>query len=61
MVPCEKWKMFSFTSSIMKNSIVFPSHSRFPVKLICFIVFGSTSSSCRLLKSIAIISQRSFK
>ena len=42
-VPCEKSKMVSFTSSIMKNVIVFPSRSRFAIKLICCIVFGSAS------------------
>ena len=54
--PCEKFKMVSFTSSIMKNIVAFPSRSRFAVKLICCIVFGSTSSACCLLKSIAILS-----
>ena len=48
-VPCEKSKTVSFASSIMKN-VVFPGQSRFPVKLICCIAFGSTSSSYCLLK-----------
>ena len=53
-VACEKSKMVSFASSIMKNIIVFPSQSRFAVKLIYCIGFGSATSACCLLKSIAI-------
>ena len=47
-VPCEK-------SKIVKNILAF--FSRFLVKLICCIVFGSVSSACCLLKSISIISK----
>ena len=47
-VTCEKSKMASFACSIMKN-VVFSFQSRFPVK------FGSASSACCLLQSIAII------
>ena len=54
-VPCEKSKIVSFVSSIMKNIVVFPSRSEFPVKLICWFAFGSASSSYCLLKSIAVI------
>ena len=54
-VPCEKSKMVSFTSSIMKNIFVFLSQFRFAVKLICCIAFGSASSACCALKSIAMI------
>ena len=56
MVTCEKSKTVSFASSIMENIVVtsFPSQKRFPVKLICFIAFGSASSTCCLLKSVAI-------
>ena len=54
-VSCQKSNMVSFTSSIVKNIIVFPSHSRFTVKYIYCIAFGSVSSTCYLLKSIAII------
>ena len=54
-VPCEKYKMVSFTSSIMTNIVLFPSQSRLPVKLICCIAFRSASSYCCLLKSIVII------
>ena len=54
-VRCEKSKMVSFASPIMKNIVAFSSRSRFPVKLICCIAFGSTSSAYYLLKSIAII------
>ena len=34
MVPCEKSKIVSFGSSIMKSNILSPGGSRFPVKLI---------------------------
>ena len=44
-----------FASSVMKNIVLFPGRSRFPVKLICCIVFGSALSACCLLKSIVII------
>ena len=47
-------KNLSFTSSIMKEIFVLPSRSRVLVKLNC-IAFGSTSSFCCLLKSLAII------
>ena len=57
-VLCEMSKMFFFASSIMKNIVVFKftfwPRFRFPVKLICCIVFGSTSSSFCLLKSIIV-------
>ena len=45
-------KLF-FGSSIMKNSVEPSSLARFPVNLICCIAFGSASSFCCLLKSIA--------
>ena len=45
--------MVSFASSIMKNMIVSSARSRFPIKLICCIAFGSTSNACCLLESIA--------
>ena len=54
-VPCEKSKMVSFTSSIMKNIIAPLSCSRFSVKLLYCIAFRSGSRACCLLKSIAII------
>ena len=47
--------MASFTSSIMKNIAVLPSRSKFAVKLICCIAFGSAGSASCLLKSIAMI------
>ena len=53
-VHCEKSKMASFASSIMKNTVAPPARPRFLAKLICCIVLGSASSSCCLLKSIAI-------
>ena len=55
-VPCEKSKIVSFTSLTMKNINVFafPPRARLPVKLICYIDFGSVSSACCLLKSITI-------
>ena len=40
-VPSEKFKIVSFVSSIMENVVVFPVCSRFPVKSICCIAFGS--------------------
>ena len=57
-VPCEKSKIFSFTSLVMKNIAVLPAPRWFPVKLICWskIAFGSASGACYLVKSIAIIS-----
>ena len=55
MVPCEKSKMVSFASSIMKYIAGIPAKSRFSVKLIYCISFSSTSSACCLLKHIAII------
>ena len=54
VVPCEKLKTVSFASSIMKNIVLLPAQSRFQVKLICSIAFGSASSTCYLLKCIAI-------
>ena len=52
----EKSKMVYFASSIIKSVIVYlASLSRFPMKLICYIAFGSLSSACCLLKSISII------
>ena len=55
-VPSEKYKTVFFASSIIKNIAVFAIgfQARFPVKLICYIAFGSTSSVCCFLKSIAI-------
>ena len=55
IIPCQKSKIVSFTSSIMKNIVLFPAWSKFPVKAICCIAFGSASSACYLLKPIAII------
>lgn len=49
-----KYEIMSFTSSITKNITVFSVWSRFPVELIYCIAFGSASSACYLLKSIAI-------
>ena len=54
-VPCEKSKVVSFASSIMKNIGLFPRRSRFAVKLTLCIASGSASSACCLLKYIAII------
>ena len=48
-VPCEKSKMVSFASSIMKNIEGPAARSKFPVKLICYIAFGSASSACCLV------------
>ena len=54
-VSCEKSKTVSYASSIMKNIVAPSARSRFPVKLICCIAFGSASSYCCLLKSSATI------
>ena len=54
-VLCEKSKMVSSASTKMKNITVFPTQYRFPIKLIYCSAFGSTSRSCCLSKSIAII------
>ena len=48
-VPCEKSKIIYFASSIMNNIVVFTARCRFSVKIICYIVFGSASSTCCLL------------
>ena len=58
-VPCEKSRTVSLTSSITKNIVVFPvmkntviflGESKFPVKLVCCIAFGSASTASCLLK-----------
>ena len=54
-VTCKRFKMVSFASSIMKYSSVCAAQSRFLLKLICSMAFGSASSAYCLLKSIAII------
>ena len=55
MAPCEKPEIVSFASSIMKNFVALSALSRFSVKLLCCIAFGSASVAYCLLKSIAII------
>ena len=47
-VPCQKYKMISFASSIIKNSVVFAIgfRARFRIKLMCCIAFGSASNTC---------------
>ena len=52
-VLCEKSKIVSFDSSIMKN-VACPVRSRSPVELIGCIDLGPVLSVCDLLKSIAI-------
>ena len=54
-VPCEKSKMVKFASSVMKNIVAPSVRFRFSVKLVYYIAFGSASSACCLLKSIAMI------
>ena len=54
-VHCEKSKIVSFTSSIMRNIVASSAQSRFPVNLIYWIAFGSASNACYLLKIISII------
>ena len=51
--PGEKSETFFFASSIMKYIAVCPVRSRFVVKFICSTAFGSESSACCLLKSVA--------
>ena len=53
-VTSEKLNMVSFTYSRMKSIHAPSAQSRFPVKLICCITFGSASGACCLLKSIVI-------
>ena len=47
-------RMVSFGFSVMKNIVVFPARSKFPVKLNCCITFGLASSAFCLFKFIAI-------
>ena len=54
-VLCEKSKIVSFASPIIKNVVAPPSRSKFPVIVICCTTFGSASRACYLIKSIAII------
>ena len=42
----EKSKMVCFASSLIKNITVFPSRSRFLVKLVCCISSRSASTAC---------------
>ena len=53
-VPCEKSKIVSFTSSRMKNTDVSSAQSAFPVKLICYIAFGSAWPAYCLLKVLQL-------
>ena len=53
----EKCKMVFYASSRMKNIVIFRAWSRFPVKLTCYVTFGSVSSSCCIPKSIDIVLQ----
>ena len=48
-IPCEKSKIVSFTSSIMKSNNLLLSPSGFQVKSVCCIAFELTSSACCLL------------
>ena len=45
-VPCKKYETVSFTSSKMKNFVLFLACSRFLANVICFIVLGSAPSAC---------------
>ena len=54
MFPCKTPKVVFFASSIVKKIVAHSACSRFPVKLICCITFGSVSSACCLLKFIPI-------
>ena len=53
-IPCEKFKIVWFASSITKIIVVLFGWSRFLVILIYCIAFGSASSFICLLKSTAI-------
>ena len=46
-------KIVSIASSVMKNIVVLSFQSRFSLKLICCIGFGSTSRACCLFRYIA--------
>ena len=61
MVPCEKFKMVSFTSPKMKSIAVFNGRSRFQIKFVFRIAFESASSACCLIKYIAINLEFSLK
>ena len=50
----EKSKAVSFAPSIMKSICALQAWSRFPVKLIYCIAFGSACSFCSSIKSAAI-------
>ena len=56
-VPCQKFTMISFASSIMKNIVVCPVLSGFAAKLIGSIALGSASIACYLLNSMGLILQ----
>ena len=60
MIPCEKPKLVVLLS-ILKVIVVFLARTRFLVKLICCIDFGSASIACCLLKSIQITLEFSLK
>lgn len=60
-VPCEKSRIVSLTSSMMKNIFVFPARCRFPDKYNCCMAFGSAVRALCLLRSIAISLQLSVK
>ena len=59
--PSEIFKIVSFTSSIIKNIVVFLARSRFPVTLNCCIAFWAAYSTCFLLASMANSLQWSLK
>ena len=50
-VPCKKSEIVSSTSLVVKNIVVLPTCSRFPVKLIC-VDFGLASNTCCLSQSV---------
>ena len=51
-IPCEKIEIVVFTRSRMKEIVLFPAWSTFPVKLICSIAFGLVSSASCILRSM---------
>ena len=54
-----KLNIICFTSSKARNIVALACLSRFKIKFIWFIALGSASKTCCLLKSFAIIFQRS--
>ena len=50
----ENSKILPLDSSRIKITVALASQSGFPMKLVCYIIFGSESKTCSLLTSVAI-------